>query len=303
MSANQIQFPEFLDRLDLKTGIEGELAQKQKNLVFSNGFFQSPDQKDQFSLYYELYGQGPIKEIFICGFGGDMDLYRRVLLPTLSRPEFQVCIFNNRGIPPSTSKSSKSQTIATMAHDAYLLIQHLGWQKVNISAGSMGGMIALEFASTYPEIMDSLTVSCGTAGPYKPSFKTFKSFAVQAFSKDQKKIREYNAKLMHSEQFLNEKHPEFDNMTGLEFTCQENPLNPYPCKTQPVKILIQQAKAIFKHKVSISRLQKIKFNGIRTLIQHGIDDQIIPFENGVFIAKHVGGLFIQYEHSVNMQIK
>ncbi|KAA6356474.1 MAG: hypothetical protein EZS28_047999, partial [Streblomastix strix] len=129
---------------------------------------------------------------------------------------------------PSTTDKRNSMTIAMMAHDAYLLIRHLGWPKVNISAGSMGGMIALEFASTYPEVTESLNVNCGTAGPFRPSAHAVKEFAKQAFSSNLKKIRESNAKLMHSELFLNQKHPQYDNMTGLEFTCQDDSQNPYP---------------------------------------------------------------------------
>ncbi|KAA6390322.1 MAG: hypothetical protein EZS28_014153 [Streblomastix strix] len=119
----QVQFPEYLQRFSNKTGVEGELAQRQKNAVYQNGIFESPDENDKFSLYYELYGQGPVKIIFIQGFGGDMDLYRRILIPMLEHPEIQICLYNNRGIYPSTTDKRNSMTIAMMAHDAYLLIR------------------------------------------------------------------------------------------------------------------------------------------------------------------------------------
>ncbi|KAA6387687.1 MAG: hypothetical protein EZS28_016789 [Streblomastix strix] len=197
MSSERIQLPDLLHRLDLKVGLEGELAQKQKNSVYQNGLFDSPDEKDKFSLYYEVYGQGEIKVLFICGFSGDMDIYRRILLPLIEYKEFQCCIYNNRGIPPSKAKKHKSQTIAMMAHDALLLTRHL-----NVAAASMGAMIALEFACSYTDITQSLIVMCGTAGPFSPSFGSLKKYSANALTHNPQKIRENRAKLMHSDKFL-----------------------------------------------------------------------------------------------------
>ncbi|KAA6362974.1 MAG: hypothetical protein EZS28_041499 [Streblomastix strix] len=220
MITELIQFPEFLNRLDQKIGPEGILAQKQKNSILQNGMFESPDEKDQFSLYYEVYGRGDKKILMICGFSGSMDEFRRFLLPMIEHPEYQVCMYNNRGIPPSQAKKFKGQTTAILAHDAHLLVKHLGWQKVNIASASMGSMIALEFASQFPDQTESMIIMCGTAGPYTPSFQTF-----------------------------NEKHHEYNDMTGLEFVTQSTENNPYPCIKEPILILIQQFRAILKHEV------------------------------------------------------
>lgn len=56
-----------------------------------------------------------------------------------------------------------------MAEDAIEVFDHLGWDKdIHLNGCSMGGMIALELASTWPERFSSLTLTSTSAGRQVP---------------------------------------------------------------------------------------------------------------------------------------
>lgn len=56
-----------------------------------------------------------------------------------------------------------------MAHDVIDLLDHFGWKKkVHLDGVSMGGMIALELASTWPERFASLVLTSSTSGRQIP---------------------------------------------------------------------------------------------------------------------------------------
>lgn len=56
-----------------------------------------------------------------------------------------------------------------MAEDAIEVFDHLGWDKnIHLNGCSMGGMIALELASTWPERFSSLTLTSTSSGRQVP---------------------------------------------------------------------------------------------------------------------------------------
>ncbi|KAI8050200.1 Alpha/Beta hydrolase protein [Syncephalis plumigaleata] len=78
--------------------------------------------------------------------------------------EFQTCIFDNRGVGYSDAPNSY-YTTKEMAHDTRELLDHLGWTSdVHVVGVSMGGMIALELASMYPEYICTLGLTSTHAG-------------------------------------------------------------------------------------------------------------------------------------------
>ncbi|KAJ1921732.1 hypothetical protein H4219_000465 [Mycoemilia scoparia] len=93
-------------------------------------------------LYYELHGNGPKKIIFIMGMICTSIYWQLQINHFASLPEYQVCIFDNRG----TGRSSAfigSLSISQMAQDTLNLLDHLGWKEnVHVVGVSMGGMIA-----------------------------------------------------------------------------------------------------------------------------------------------------------------
>ena len=56
-----------------------------------------------------------------------------------------------------------------MAEDVIDLLDHFGWTKnVHLNGASMGGMISLELACTWPERFSSLTLTSTTPGKQLP---------------------------------------------------------------------------------------------------------------------------------------
>ncbi|OMJ23788.1 hypothetical protein AYI69_g4867 [Smittium culicis] len=106
-------------------------------------------------IYYEVYGNGP-KKLFLShslaifsfsylfetlGMLGSTDFWK-IQIQTLSKnPEYQICVFDNRGSGRS-SIGKGPYTTTEMAVDSLLLLKHLDWtQNVHLLGVSLGGMI------------------------------------------------------------------------------------------------------------------------------------------------------------------
>ncbi|PVU98044.1 hypothetical protein BB561_000162 [Smittium simulii] len=89
-------------------------------------------------IYYELYGTGPIKVLFVMG---TCDYWKMQVKHFLKNPKFQICIFDNRGSGKSTDYNYFYST-SDLAQDSIHLINHLGWKdNINLVGVSLGGMI------------------------------------------------------------------------------------------------------------------------------------------------------------------
>lgn len=104
------------------------------------------------SMYYKEYGNGePL--LLIAGLASDSQSWLSVI-DSLSE-HFRVIIFDNRGVGRSPEDNSQI-TIEKMTDDTVNLIKSLKLEKVNILGHSMGGMIAMDLAIRYPELVDRL---------------------------------------------------------------------------------------------------------------------------------------------------
>lgn len=82
--------------------------------------------------------------------------------------KYTVLIFENRGMGLSDAPGGL-YTTSQLAQDVIDLLDHLGWKdKVHVDGVSMGGMIALELASTWPERVASLVLTSTTSGRQVP---------------------------------------------------------------------------------------------------------------------------------------
>lgn len=112
------------------------------------------------NLYYEVHGQGePV--VLIIGYtahGGQWGSIRDKLAE-----KFQVIIPDNRGAGRS-DKPKIPYTASMMASDIAGLLDELGLATASVFGHSMGGMIAQEFALSYPERLNNLILggtNCG----------------------------------------------------------------------------------------------------------------------------------------------
>ena len=94
-------------------------------------------------IYFEKYGSPEAKHklIFIMGLGGTMTHWEKQVEYFQKQPEeFQVLIFENRGIGFSEPVSGR-WTTSKFAKDALFLLDYVDWKdKVNVVGVSMGGV-------------------------------------------------------------------------------------------------------------------------------------------------------------------
>jgi len=126
-------------------------------------------QANGINIHYEIHGTGePV--VLIGGLGADTFLWFRQT-PELSK-QFQVIVFDNRGAGES-DKPEEPYTVKMFADDTAGLLKALGIARAHIIGASLGGLIAQEFALTYPQMVNRLVLaSTGFGGPHmvKPSF-------------------------------------------------------------------------------------------------------------------------------------
>jgi pimeloyl-ACP methyl ester carboxylesterase len=126
-------------------------------------------QANGINIHYEIHGTGdPV--VLIGGLGADTFLWFRQT-PELSKA-FQVIVFDNRGAGES-DKPEEMYSIGMFANDTAGMLTALGITRAHIIGASLGGLIAEEFALTYPKMVNRLVLaSTGFGGPHmvKPSF-------------------------------------------------------------------------------------------------------------------------------------
>jgi 3-oxoadipate enol-lactonase len=111
-------------------------------------------------LAYEISGAGtPV--VLIHGAQGDQTMFSG-LAPALAA-KYRVLTFDQRGSGLS-EKPYTEYSIAQLAEDTAVLMEHAGFQNAHVVGVSMGGMIALEFALRHPEKTRTLVLGCTTPG-------------------------------------------------------------------------------------------------------------------------------------------
>jgi len=74
-----------------------------------------------------------------------------------------VVLFDNRGIGDSDAPFGP-YSVRTMAEDAVAVLDAAGLDRAHVLGTSLGGMVALELAASWPERVDRLVLACTTPG-------------------------------------------------------------------------------------------------------------------------------------------
>jgi len=113
------------------------------------------------SLHYEEWGEGPAI-LLIAGIPAVASDWAPVAERLAARGR-RVIAYDNRG-SGATTVTPGPYTTAQMAADAVGLLDYLSLDRADVFGMSMGGMIAQEFAISYPERVDCLVLGCTHAG-------------------------------------------------------------------------------------------------------------------------------------------
>jgi len=101
--------------------------------------------------------------ILITGASATMDMWNPLLLEKLISANYNVIIFENRGVGESTA-GTKEFSIGQFANDTFGMLDALGINKADVLGWSMGGFIAQQLAVTHPDRVNNLILyatSCG----------------------------------------------------------------------------------------------------------------------------------------------
>jgi pimeloyl-ACP methyl ester carboxylesterase len=111
-------------------------------------------------IYWEESGAGePL--LLIMGLGYSSLMWHRIRLVVSAH--YRTILFDNRGVGKSDVPAG-AYSIAQMASDAAAVLDAAGVARANVFGVSMGGMIAQEFAISYPDRVNRLVLGCTACG-------------------------------------------------------------------------------------------------------------------------------------------
>jgi 3-oxoadipate enol-lactonase len=111
-------------------------------------------------IAYDRSGSGP-RLLFFGGSGSTLASNRPLIDVFASR--FDVVTHDQRGLG-STTVPPGPFTMADYAADAAALLDEVGWDRCRVVGISFGGMVAQEFAVTWPERVERLALLCTSPG-------------------------------------------------------------------------------------------------------------------------------------------
>jgi 3-oxoadipate enol-lactonase len=222
-------------------------------------------------IYYERHGSGP-RLLFFNGSGATLELVGPMLAPYTER--FDVVAHDQRGLG-KTSIPPGPYEMADYAADAAALLDHVGWDSCRVVGTSFGGMVAQEFAVTWPERVERLALVCTSPGG---KFAAFGLHTLESQSSDA--IAAIGATLLDTRftpEWLAEH--ETDRMIA-EMVAQRRaaPVDPEVARGQREQLLARSRLDV------LDRLDRIT---CPTLVASGKYDGISPPENGAAIAERV----------------
>lgn len=215
------------------------------------------------TIHYRLHGTGqPL--ILIAGYSCDHTQW----LPMMDDlgKHFQVLIFDNRGCG-QTKDDGKSLSVELLANDVIELANALNLQKPHIAGHSMGGMIAQQIASQYPDKIDKLAILSSTIKLRAAALLALKtSTAMLEKDVELDLVIDHILPFIFSDAFL--KNPE--NITAFKQALLSNPyLQSIPDQKRQTELL-----------QNFDGAQLIKMIKAKTLIVYGKEDILsLPYES------------------------
>ena len=155
-------------------------------------FEQVSTSRGQVACYVQ--GEGP-PVLFIIGYLARWSAWETQI--EAFSPVFKTLAFDHIGLGESTGEPA--QSMQDFAQDCFELITHFNWQKVHVVGVSMGGMIAQEFALTYPQHVQSLTLIVTHPGGFRnllPPLKGWPLFLKAQWAQNPRKRLDHLSRLL-----------------------------------------------------------------------------------------------------------
>jgi pimeloyl-ACP methyl ester carboxylesterase len=216
--------------------------------------------------YREVGSGNPL--VLIMGFTGTIESW----VPSFVEPlaaRSRVIMFDNRGTG-GTSEGTSDFTIEQFAEDTTGFVHALGLEKVDVLGWSMGGFIAQELATRYPDLVGSAVLVSSYCGgekaiPIDPGIMS----GLADMTGSTRDIISRHLKLMFPGKWLKDNAAAVDQLLSL------------PADFPSVEVIEKQVSAINGWPGTWSRLPQVKN---RVLLLCGTDDIVISPVNSAIMA-------------------
>jgi pimeloyl-ACP methyl ester carboxylesterase len=229
-------------------------------------------ERPEISINYEVRGSGP-RVLFFNGSGATLKS-TAALIGALAKT-CTVLAHDQRGLGETTIPEGP-YTMAQFAQDGAALLDHVGWETCAVVGISFGGMVAQEFAVSYPQRVEKLVLLCTSAGGDAGS--SYPLHELGALSPDERAAR---ITTLTDSRWTPEwlaAHPEDAAIVGMR-----NEQAAIPKSKETVKGEVLQLGARIGHDVS-TRLHLVT---APALVAAGRFDGIAPVENSEEIVKRL----------------
>ncbi|KAJ3339290.1 hypothetical protein HDU93_008397 [Gonapodya sp. JEL0774] len=263
------------------------------------------------SLYYELWGTGKKKVLFIMGLNTTCQQWEYQVRYFGSQPDYQALCFDNRGVGFSSAPSGFYST-SEMAVDVYELMSALGpeWTTgVHLVGVSMGGMILQELALLAPpRTFASFSLISTTAGRGLPPLGALFNIPRMAVTRNAHERIEVMLPTLFPAKWLQEAPS-----ASFGVCARGSDGNPYKTNSdwvyerfavkasmvpeQPPQGALGQLAAAGAHHLSAGRLEKMRKLGVETLVMTGTWDNLVRPENSTYLAHHLRAPLVIFQGS------
>lgn len=245
-------------------------------------------QVNNVSLYYEIHGTGePL--MLVAGLGSDSQSWQPVM-EELSR-HFLVIAPDNRGTGRTVPQDVET-SIRQIADDCMVLAKHLGFSSFNLLGHSMGGFVALDLATRYPDAVDKLILAGTSASNPKCNDVLFSDWA-SALESGMDKMLWFRSIFywLFTEQF-------FKNEDTVDAALRYAVDYPYP---QSAVAFRKQVEAI----AGFECFEQLSSITAKTLVISGQEDILFPPDASTSIAQAIPGavfsVIAHAAHSIHME--
>lgn len=226
------------------------------------------------ALHYERLGGAGPQLLYCNGSGATLETVRPLLAMLSAR--FDLLAFDYRGMGASDAVTAP-YAMADLAADVAGLLDVVGWESPAVAGLSFGGMVAQEFAVTFPERVDVLALLATSPGGAWPSYPLDRLAGLPA------EQRAERASVLADRRWT----PQWlaANPREAALSASMNPADPAEesaAQTAGRRLQLQARKG---HDV-VGRLNRIS---CQTLVGSGRYDDIAPIANGRAIADRIPG--------------
>lgn len=221
-------------------------------------------------IYWNSLGQGePV--VLVMGLGCSSAMWFRVA-PALARTH-RVILLDNRGSGQTRVRNAMVHRVSSMAADVAAVLDAAGEASAHVVGFSMGGMISQQFAIDFPQRLRSLTLLGTHPGG---------TWAVQASSRVRQLL--FEKAHMSAEESLRRMRPHTYGRHTPDALFEEDAL--VRLANQPTARDYQAQLYGLLYWAAYPHLTNLE---VPTLVVHGLQDELIPPENGRLIAGRIPG--------------